>query len=75
MSFELSVGRDRLIVNCGASPAAEPVWRDALRATAAHSTLTLADTNSSELREEGLGRRPERVELRRAAIDQEQEHA
>ncbi|NCY23918.1 MAG: hypothetical protein EBX37_03395 [Alphaproteobacteria bacterium] len=71
MSFELSVGRDRLIVNCGASPAAEPVWRDALRATAAHSTLTLADTNSSELREEGLGRRPERVLPER----QEQDHA
>jgi uncharacterized heparinase superfamily protein len=36
-----------------------------MRATAAHSTLTLADTNSSELREEGLGRRPERVEIER----------
>jgi uncharacterized heparinase superfamily protein len=71
MSFELSVGRDRLIVNCGAAPAAEPVWRDALRATAAHSTLTLADTNSCELREEGLGRRPERVVPER----QEQDHA
>jgi uncharacterized heparinase superfamily protein len=36
-----------------------------MRATAAHSTLTLADTNSSELRDEGLGRRPERVEIER----------
>ena len=71
LSFELSVGRDRLIVNCGAAPAADTVWRDALRATAAHSTLTLADTNSSELREEGLGRRPERVVAER----QEQDHA
>ena len=71
LSFELSVGRDRLIVNCGAAPAAEPAWRDALRATAAHSTLTLADTNSSELKEEGLGRRPERVGVDR----QEQDHA
>lgn len=65
LSFEMSVGRDRLIVNCGAAPAAEPAWRDALRATAAHSTLVLADTNSAELREEGLGRRPERVEADR----------
>lgn len=71
LSFELSVGRDRLIVNCGAAPAAEPVWRDALRATAAHSTLTLADTNSAELKDEGLGRRPERVAVDR----QEQDHA
>jgi uncharacterized heparinase superfamily protein len=65
LSFEMSVGRDRVIVNCGAAPAAETEWRDAMRATAAHSTLVLADTNSSELREEGLGRRPERVEADR----------
>ncbi|MBY0336245.1 MAG: heparinase II/III family protein [Acetobacteraceae bacterium] len=65
LSFEMSVGRDRLIVNCGASPAAPGEWRDALRSTAAHSTLILADTNSAELREDGLGRRPERVEVER----------
>lgn len=65
LSFEMSVGRDRLIVNCGAAPAADAGWRDALRGTAAHSTLTLADTNSSELKEEGLGRHPERVEIER----------
>jgi uncharacterized heparinase superfamily protein len=65
LAFEMSVGRDRLVVNCGAAPAAEAEWRDALRATAAHSTLLLADTNSSELKEDGLGRRPERVEADR----------
>lgn len=65
LSFEMSVGRERLVVNCGAAPAAESGWRDALRATAAHSTLVVAETNSSELRDEGLGRRPERVEAER----------
>ncbi len=65
LSFEMSVGRDRMIVNCGAVPAANGQWRDALRATAAHSTLVLADTNSSELKEDGLGRRPEVVETER----------
>ncbi len=65
LAFEMSVGRDRLIVNCGAAPAAEAAWRDALRATAAHSTLVLADTHSSELRPEGLGRRVETVEADR----------
>jgi uncharacterized heparinase superfamily protein len=65
LAFEMSVGRDRMIVNCGAAPAAEEAWRDALRATAAHSTLVLSDTNSSELRPEGLGRRPEQVETAR----------
>jgi uncharacterized heparinase superfamily protein len=65
LSFEMSVGRDRLVVNCGAAPCAEEAWRDALRATAAHSTVVLADTNSAELREEGLGRRPVQVEVER----------
>ncbi len=64
-SFELSVGRDRMIVNVGSAPAAGSEWRDATRATAAHSTLAIADTNSSELRPDGLGRRPETVEVQR----------
>jgi uncharacterized heparinase superfamily protein len=65
LSFELSIGKDRMIVNCGAVPASAGEWRDASRATAAHSTLVIADTNSSELRPEGLGRRPERVDAQR----------
>jgi uncharacterized heparinase superfamily protein len=65
LSFELSVGRDRMVVNLGAAPAAGGAWPDATRATAAHSTLVIADTNSSELRPEGLGRRPSQVEVQR----------
>ncbi len=53
LSFEMSVGRERLIVNCGAWPGRfgreAAVWHDALRGTAAHSTLTLADTGSRPL--------------------------
>ncbi len=64
LSFELSVGRDRMIVNCGAAPTAAE-WSSALRATAAHSTLVIANVNSAELRDEGLGRRPTRVEAER----------
>ena len=65
LSMELAIGRDRLIVNCGAAPAAGQDWFDALRATAAHSTLTIADLNSSELKPAGLGRRPEKLEVQR----------
>ncbi len=65
LAFELSVGRERMIVNLGAVPLAGEPWRDVLRATAAHSTLIVADTSSSELRPEGLGRKPERVEVMR----------
>lgn len=65
LSMELSVGRERLIVNCGAAPPSTGPWRDAARATAAHSTLVIADTNSSELTQAGLGRTPTLVEATR----------
>jgi len=65
LSMELSIGKERLIVNCGAFPAGPAEWRDALRMTAAHSTLVLADLSSSEIKPEGLGRRPEDVKTQR----------
>ena len=65
LSMELSVGRERLIVNCGDFPAGPPEWRDACRATAAHSTLVISDVSSSELKPEGLGRRPHEVKAQR----------
>lgn len=65
LSMELSIGRERLIVNCGAFPAGPEAWRDALRMTAAHSTLIVADLSSSEVRPEGLGRRPQEVKTQR----------
>ncbi|RDD63136.1 heparinase II/III family protein [Ferruginivarius sediminum] len=65
LSFEMSHGRDRLIVNCGAQHG-DARWKEVQRATAAHSTLTLGETNSSELLPRGgLGRRPEDVICRR----------
>lgn len=67
LSFEMSVGRERLITNCGAHPGDQGPWRAALAATAAHSTLVLADTNSSGVEPEGgLSRRPGRVECQRS---------
>lgn len=46
LSFEMSVGRQRLIINCG-SPGADAVpMRRMARTTAAHSTVTLNDTSS-----------------------------
>jgi uncharacterized heparinase superfamily protein len=65
LSMELSVGRDRVIVNCGAFLSGPQEWRDASRATAAHSTLVIGDVSSSELKPEGLGRRPTIVEVNR----------
>lgn len=65
LSMELSVGRERLIVNCGAAPPSGGAWNDAARATAAHSTPVVADTNSAELKPHGLGRVPREVDARR----------
>jgi len=54
LSFEMSAGRHRLVVNCGPShmraqtPQADQ-WSDAARATAAHSTVTLDDTSSAHI--------------------------
>ena len=65
LSLELSIGKERLIVNCGAAPPSVGPWRDAARATAAHSTLVVADTNSSELKPYGLDRTPGTVDSQR----------
>jgi len=65
LGMEISIGRQRLIVNCGAAPAAPKEWLDAMRATAAHSTLVIADTSSSTLLPDGVGRRPSRVVAQR----------
>jgi uncharacterized heparinase superfamily protein len=65
LGFEFSFGKDRLIVNCGAAPALAGDWSAALRATAAHSTLVIADTSSSEIKETGLARRPLNVNVTR----------
>jgi uncharacterized heparinase superfamily protein len=65
-SFEFSIGRERLIVNCGAAPMAELAWHKALAATAAHSALTLGDRNACEiLQDGGLGRGPQSVTAQR----------
>ena len=37
------------------------MWHEASAATAAHSTLTIADTSSSDVQPAGLGRKPENV--------------
>jgi uncharacterized heparinase superfamily protein len=42
LAFEFSTGNQRIVVNCGAA-ANDPKWNAALRATAAHSTVTLGD--------------------------------
>lgn len=47
LALEISYGKERLVVNCGPAVSPGPEWRQAARATAAHSTLAIEDTNSS----------------------------
>lgn len=66
LSFEMSVGRERLVVNCGAHPGS-PKWTEALRSTAAHSTVTIDHANSAVFRDDGtIGRQPEVISERHA---------
>jgi len=46
LSFEMSTGAERIIVNCGVPVFGGADWRAAARATAAHSTAVLEDTSS-----------------------------
>lgn len=82
LSFEMSVGKERLIVNGGASIGGAPTWRRAMQSTLAHSTLTIADANSTDIFDDDglfqsvarplgrmIGRRPERVACRRDEAD------
>ncbi len=70
LAFELSDGGTRLVVNCGGARAVAAGLPGALvtglRSTAAHSTLCLADTNSTAIQPGGtLGRGVTEVELSR----------
>jgi uncharacterized heparinase superfamily protein len=61
LAFEMSDGAHRLVVNCGGPGGGSADFpaglADALRATAAHSTLIVADTNSTATYPDGsLGR-------------------
>ena len=48
LAFEMSVGKERIIVNCGAHAAGADGWAAVQRASAAHSTLIVDDTNSRD---------------------------
>jgi len=54
LSFELSANAQRIVVNCGSADlAGHRKWETALRGTAAHSTVTLADTSAGIILSEG----------------------
>lgn len=77
LAFEFSTGIQRLIVNCGAPDATRLAARAPARATAAHSTLVIADTSSCRFaKNQGLEARfaeqilagPKRVAIERQQL-------
>jgi uncharacterized heparinase superfamily protein len=71
LAFELSDGTQRLVVNCGGPGPVPTELPDelvhGLRTTAAHSTLVLADTNSTNIQPDGsLGKGVEDVAISRS---------
>ena len=70
LSLEISVGKQRIIVNCGAYAGRDEGWKLAQRSTAAHSTMTVDDRNSTVLRDDGsVGDSPENVVAERHEAD------
>jgi len=48
LSFEMSAGTSRIVINCGMPSTGRDSWRAFARSTAAHSTLTCHDTSSCQ---------------------------
>ncbi|WP_316861886.1 heparinase II/III family protein [uncultured Cohaesibacter sp.] len=54
LSFELSVGRAPIVINCGAPACQLESWRELARSTAAHSTLTIQDHSTYKISDQCL---------------------
>ncbi|MCJ8144861.1 heparinase II/III family protein [Ancylobacter sp. A5.8] len=57
LSFELSSGRNRLVVNCGMPATGREGWRATARQTAAHSTAVIEEASSCRFVAGGLMKR------------------
>ncbi len=49
LSFEFSHFGEKLVVNSGSPFVNDKKWTEAMRSTAAHSTVTIDDVNSSDI--------------------------
>ena len=49
LSFEFSHGSEKIVVNCGSPFINNKKLSEALRSTAAHSTISIDDINSSDI--------------------------
>ncbi|MGD9544706.1 MAG: heparinase II/III family protein [Methylocystis sp.] len=79
LSFEYSLGVERVVVNCGAPSAPHLDARELARATAAHSTLVIDDRSSARIAPQSAARRragrvlagPRNTDVERRRLDGE----
>jgi uncharacterized heparinase superfamily protein len=65
LAFEFSYGKEKIFTSCGTHPL-DAEWRDMLRGTAAHNTLSLDYRNACEIRADGhFGRKARHVTVAR----------
>ena len=79
LSFELSSGPNRIVINCGTPSTGRDTWRTFARTTPAHSTLTCHETSSCQFVEQSAMKRllqgapivggPRNVESSRHTVD------
>lgn len=71
MSFEFSLGKERILTNCGAGVLGDQEWQHAMAASAAHNTSIFRDKNACEiLPQGGIGnRQPSEVSAQRYEQD------
>lgn len=67
LSFEFSLGKQRIIVNCGAGGSS--AWQSALAGTAAHSVLKLNDSDAVLMRDNRLADPDFKIEARHEVSD------
>ena len=61
LSFELSIGKYQIIVNCGSPYINNKKWAEAMKSSAAHSTASIDDINSSDIIFENNNKRTAKV--------------
>lgn len=62
LALEISDGRHRMVVNCGVGGGDDAEWQRALRATAAHSTIGVDDTDATDV-SDGAARMPHPLDI------------
>ncbi|MHA3913268.1 heparinase II/III family protein [Halovulum sp. GXIMD14793] len=63
LGFEMSSGRNRIVVNCGPNKTFGDDWARLARTTPSHSALTLDKTSSSQLAARAIGPDPHHIQL------------